>query len=68
MSAYRTVTVICDECGTEIITDEFENLQHARRVAKTKTGMRQKRVANGSVWDYCSKCVNGMEMRNNEAN
>jgi len=61
MTAYRTITITCDECRKTIISDEFANIPLARRAAKQIYGMKDKVVKNGSHWDLCKKCADGYE-------
>jgi len=57
MTAYRTITVNCDQCGKGIVTDDFESIPEARRTAKGMGLMVVRVVKNGSRWDFCTSCA-----------
>jgi hypothetical protein len=57
MSAHRSITINCDKCSRDIITDGFDDIPEARREAKKIYDMKVYRVKNGSLWDFCSKCA-----------
>lgn len=62
MTITTLYTLECTDCGTSVFESPsgswtFESEQEAIDVAKSKGWSIDEEVSNGSLWDFCPRCL-----------
>lgn len=56
MSIVKTYDVFCNQCSTHVGDTSDTSAREARSIARS-AGWARVRVPNGSLWDFCPKCL-----------